>query len=295
MAVAAQLPVGPGGMLAGVEQIVGNECAGVVVGHAHVFLGECLGIGTASLDEVEVRGLVHFLALIVGGELGLEFGQEALVERVLERHAVERKALGVSLMTDLLHEGVEEVAAAAVRAEDLRRSAPCDAGVGDGVEFARVGMQGELVQDAVAALAGLGVGIAGHAVQPQAVGHGQHVGAVAVVVDGALAEIIGTGLQDAGKRFAILQKEPGLDVIARADPGIQPRARQRLAAHQAVGRRPRPPDLAALLRDLEPRVVPHPCGLVGQQQRAGGGYVLRASHGATAGLPPPRSCGASRA
>ncbi len=136
---------------------------------------------------------------------------------------MQAKALGVALFLYLAHEAIKEVAAAAVGAEDFDTAAPGNAGVGYGVELARVRMQRKLIQHAVAAFAGLGIGVRAHAVEPEAVGHRQHIGRVALFIHRLLAQVFGAHLQDVGKVLAILQKEPCLNLIAARDPGIQPR------------------------------------------------------------------------
>ena len=260
-----------------VQHLIGDERGRVVRRNAHVLLVERLLVGAARLDEVEIGGLVHRLAFVALGELRLELGQEAVVEGVLECDLVEAELLRVAGL-DLVDELLEERVAAAGRGEDLEFAAPRDARIGDGVELARVGMQGELVEDAVAALARLGVGVRGHRVDAQPVAHLQHVGRRALAVDHALAEVLRARVENAGEGLAVLEEEPRLDLVAARNPRIELGGLERLAADQPVGRRPRPPDLTALDRQLQARRILHPPFLVRQEQ----GVLrldLRVSHG----------------
>ena len=142
---------------AAVYQVEADERVAVARRHAHVLLEERLLVRAALADEVEILVLVHLLALVVGRQLRLELVEEALVKRVAQRDPVEREVLRVAAVLDLLDERLEVVRLAARRREDLQLPAPRDARVGDAVEEAQVRVQRRLVDDAVAALASLGV------------------------------------------------------------------------------------------------------------------------------------------
>src|SRR6185436_12910251 len=170
-------------VFAGGDVVEREESGGVITGLAHVLLEKALLVGTALLDEVEVIGFIHLLAWIFRGELLLEFVEEPLIEGVLEIDGVQREAFGVAVVLNLLDKFVEVVVGAAMGGEDFERAAPGNAGVSDGVELLGIGMEGEFVEDAVAAFAGVRVGSAGHGVDVQFVGQSEDVGGMALVID----------------------------------------------------------------------------------------------------------------
>ncbi len=104
--------------------------------------------------------------------------------------------------------------------EDFEGAAPGDARIGDGVEAAGVFVEGEFVEDAVAALAGLGVGAAGHAVDAAAAGELEDEGGGAFFVEGGFAEEGGAGVEEGGEALAVVEEEAGLQLVAAGDPGV---------------------------------------------------------------------------
>ena len=126
------------------------------------------------------------------------------------------------------------------------------------------------VQHAAAALAGLSVGVTRHAVDAALVCHAQHVGRLlGGGVDHLLAEILGSQLQHVGPQLAVFDEEPGLHLIARADPLVIARALLGRAPHAGIGGGPRPADLARLLGHLQAAVIVDPARLRGQEDRLG--------------------------
>lgn len=224
----------------------GVEEEGVVVGGlAHVFLEEGFVVGGGVADEVEVGGVVHELPWVIWGEFLFEFEEEALVEGVLEGYAVEGDGFGVVVEGDFLDEVVEEVVVAAVGGDDFELAAPGDAGVGDGVEELGVGVEGEFVEDAGAAFAGLGVWVGGEGVDVGVVvemeGEGGGAGVVGedIGVDGGGGDIEGFG-----EGFAVFDEEASLGFVAGGDPGVEAVDVEGLAADEGVCGGPGHADLA---------------------------------------------------
>ena len=200
----------------------------------------------------------------------MEFGEEAVVEGVLEGDAVEGEIFRVAAVAGFDDELVEIILRAAVGGEDFELAAPGDAGIGDGVEVARVGVEGEFVEDAGAALAGLGVGVGGEGVDVRAVGKGEGVGGGAEIrgEDGGAAGAGGL-VEDAGELAAVFEEEAGLDFIARGDPGVEAGAGFGLAADEGIGGGPGHADLAGFFEEFEARAVGNPAALVGEEEHGG--------------------------
>lgn len=129
-----------------------------------------LVIGAARADKIKIRRLIHLHALVALRQLGLQLGQEALVQRVLQRHPVQAESFFVPAVPRFRDQLGEKVGVAPVGGKDFELPAPSDAGVSDVVKFLWIRMQGELIEHAVAALARLRVRIAAHAVDAQPVG-----------------------------------------------------------------------------------------------------------------------------
>src|SRR3954462_11850020 len=104
-------------------------------------------------------------------------------------------------------------------------------------------MEGEFVEDAVAALAGVGVAAAGHGVDVQFVGESEDVGGMALVIDEVRAQIEGAQVERVSEVFAVVDEELGLEFIARGNPAIVARLVQALAQDQAASGGPSPSDL----------------------------------------------------
>ena len=240
---------------------------------------EALLVRAPGAHEVEVSRFIHLLPFVILRQLALQFIKESLVEDVLERDGVEGEAFRVPLVLHLLKELVEEVVRAAMGREDFQLAAPGNTGICDGVELARVGVQGELVEDAVTTLARLGIGITGERMRPEAIVEPEDVGRVALLIDDLLAEILGTRLQDIGKAFEVFQEEAGLHVITGGDPRVEAGVFLGLAPDDAVGARPGPTDLAGLLGNLQPRAILDPCRLIRQEHGVGGWFDFGVSHG----------------
>ena len=179
---------------------------------------------------------------------------------------MEREPFGVAVVLNLLDEFVEIVVGAAMGGEDFERAAPGDAGVGDGVELLWVGMEGEFVEDAVTAFAGVTVGSAGHGMDVQFVGESEDVGGMALVIDEVRAQIEGAQVERVSEVFAVVDEEFSLEFIARGNPAIVARLVQALAQDQAASGGPSPSDLAGLLGEFEAGVVVDPFCLIGEEQ-----------------------------
>ena len=258
-------------ILGGGEEVPGEEGGGFVGGLAHVFLEEGFVVGAGVADEVVIGGVVHGEAGIAGRELGLELGEEALVEGVLEGDAVEGEFLGVAAVAGFGDEGVEVVGGAAVGGEDFELAAPGDAGVGNGVEFAGVGVEGEFVEEARAAFAGLGVGVGGEGVEAGVVGEVEGgggealgVGEDGVIFTGGMGA--GGAVEDGGEFLGVVEEEAGLGGVAGGDPGVEAVMGVGLAGDEGVGGGPGHADLAGFLEELEAAAVEDPGALVGEEE-----------------------------
>ena len=152
----------------------------------------------------------------------------------------------------------------AVGADHSHAAAPGDTGVSDGVQFAGIFVQGELVQKTVAPLARLCVRIAGHGIDAAPVGESDDV-SLGLVHD-FHAQILHGGIDDSGEGFAVVQKQPGLNLIPAGDPGVQSCVRHAFSANQIVRARPGDPDLTGFFHEFQAGVVQHPVSLVGEQQ-----------------------------
>ena len=109
---------------------------------------------------------------------------------------------------------IEKISAPAVRGDDFELPAPGDARIRDRVQFARVFMQRELVEQTVAAFARLRVRIRAHRIDFDARGEPQNERGRAGGVQYLCAEILRGDVQDFRKFEAVIQKQPRLDVIA---------------------------------------------------------------------------------
>jgi len=258
------------GVFGGGEEVPREEGGGFVGGVAEVFLLEGFLVGAGGADEVEVGGVVEGAAGVVGGEFGLEFGEEAVVERVLQSDAMEGEVFGVAAVAGFDDELVEIILRAAVGGEDFELAAPSDAGVGDGVEVAGVGVEGKFVEDAGAAFAGLGVGVGGEGVEGGAVDEGEGEGGGAKIFgkDGGAGGASGL-VEDAGEFAAVFEEEAGLDFVAGGDPGVEAGGGFGLAADEGVGGGPGHADLAGFFEEFEAGAVGDPAALVGEEEHGG--------------------------
>src|SRR5689334_1555341 len=112
-------------------------------------------------------------------------------------------------------------------------------------------MQSELIEDAVPALAGMGIGAAGHGMNVQFVGQSEDVGGVALIVDQVRAEITSAEVQALGEAFAVANEEFGLEFVAGGNPGIVTGLTPTFANDEPAGRGPGPADLSGFLGQLE--------------------------------------------
>lgn len=262
-----EFPGGVFGVFGGVDEGGVEEEGGVVGGLAHEFLEEGLVIGAGVADEVEVGVVVHGLARVVEGEFGFEFGEEALVEGVLEGDAVEGDGFGVTVEGDFLDEEVEEVVGAAVGGDDFEVTAPGDAWVGDGVEGVGGGVEGEFVEEARAAFTGLGVGVGGEGVDVGIVGEFEgEGGGVGVVREDGGAEGGGGDVEGVGEGFAVLDEEAGLGVVLGGDPGVEAVGGGGLFTDEVVGGGPGHADLTGFFHDFDTGGILDPAGLVGEEE-----------------------------
>lgn len=245
----------------------GEEEGVVVGGLAHEFLEEGFVVGGGGADEVEVLGVVHELAGVVWGEFEFNFGEEALVEGVLEGDAVEGDVFGVVAEGDFLDEFVEVVVVAAVGGDDFELAAPGDAWEGDGEEAFGVGVEGEFVEEAVAAFAGLGIGVGGEGVDEGVVvefeGEG---GGAGVVGEDVGAEGGGGDVEGVGEGFAVVEEEAGLGFVAGGDPGVEAVRGGGLFADEGVGGGPGHTDLARFFHDFDAGFVLDPALLEGEEE-----------------------------
>jgi hypothetical protein len=162
----------------------------------------------------------------------------------LQGDAVQADLLGVAASRASRTRLLKKLLRAAVRGDDLHAAAPGDTGVGNGPHLALLTVQGELVQDAAAALAGLCIWVAAHAVDAPAAGELQHVGAVLFVgIDHDLAQVLGGHAHDAGPQLAVFDEQARLDVVAAADPLVKARALRGCALVGTVGGGPADADL----------------------------------------------------
>ena len=133
---------------------------------------------------------------------------------------MEAEIFRVAAVLDFFDEGVEIIVGAAMSGEDFERTAPGDAGIGDGVEFMGIGMEGEFVEDAIAAFAGLGVGIGGKGMDAATSDELKSVDGVTAVFGLAAFDGLGDDLEVFEEMFAIFEEELGLDLVAAGDPGV---------------------------------------------------------------------------
>lgn len=273
-------PVGALRIFGGGDQVIFQKRRIVVGGLAHIFLKETLLVGATGLHPGEIFRLVHILTLVIGGQRLLEFPQETGVQRILKGDRVQANALGVAAFLHLADELVEEIVRPAVRGHQLHRTAPGDAGIGDRPQLPVVRVKRELVEDAPAALARLGVGVRTHRMNAAPVGKGQHIGCLVLVgVDHLFAEIARGDIHRLRPQLAILQKEPRLNIVARRHPLIVARALDGGAFVGRIGRRPGDTDLPRLLHQLQARIVPDPLRLEIEEDRAGiGGQDASPTH-----------------
>ena len=170
----------------------------------------------------------------------------------------------VAFFPDLGDQLIEEVMTSAVGADHCHAAAPGDAGISDGVQFAGIFVQGEFVQKTVAPLARLGIRATGHGVEAAPVGEPDDVSFG--LVHNFHAQILHGGVDDPGERFAVIQEQPGLNLIPAGNPGVQSCARHAFSANQIVCARPGDPDLTGFFHEFQAGVVQHPISLVGEQQ-----------------------------
>ena len=128
--------------------------------------------------------------------------------------------LRIAFLADLRDELVEKIMAAAMRRNHFELTAPGDARICDRVEFARILVQGEFVQQTVAALARLGIRTGTHGVDFYPGTEAQHVTGGCVVFQQTAGKVFCHDIQHPREGFAVLQEQPCLDLIAGGDPGV---------------------------------------------------------------------------
>jgi len=117
-----------------------------------------------------------------------------------------------------------------VRGKDFQATAPADSRESDLIEFARIRMQRELVQDTIAALAGLRVRVAAHGMSAQAVCETERVRGVTIAVDHGLPKIGGCYIKNVCEALGVLQEQLRLHFVAACNPGVQSRSFAQLLA-----------------------------------------------------------------
>ena len=93
------------------------------------------------------------------------------------------------------------------------------------------------------------------------------------------AEAALASLRDGSKTPAVVEKQPGLDLIAAGNPAVKPCVGQSLAPDQGIRASPGDPDLAGFFHNFDPGGIQHPAPLVSQQQRIGVRLDFGVSHG----------------
>jgi hypothetical protein len=135
-------------------------------------------------------------------------------------------------------------------------------GLRDPVEQTLVGMEGELVEFDVTALASEGVGIGGDAVDAATIGKFEDAGGnILVVIEDNDAEINGGEVEEVGPVFAVLKVEFGLGFVAGGNPDIEERALPGDEENGVVGVGVGDADLAGFLDDFERGEIEDPVGL----------------------------------
>lgn len=218
----AALPVFPGGIMAASNEVGGEEGGVVVGGLAEVFLlpGLLIGAGVAGELEEVIGGEV--LAWIGLCEARLEAVEKAVADGVGKGYGVDGGGVRGGVLTGLFDQCMEKVVTAAMGGDDGEGSSPGEAWGGDGVEAFGVGVEGEFVEDAGAALAGLGVGVGGEAMDAATVGEGEGEEAGGLCgVEGVVAIGVSGLVEDGGKGADVLEEEAGLQLVAGGDPGIE--------------------------------------------------------------------------
>jgi hypothetical protein len=150
-----------------------------------------------------------------------------------------------------------------VGGQDLQLPSPRKARRGNGIQAARIGVQGELVQNARPPLASLGVHAGGERAHGPAIGQPDAV--CARPVGQTLAKVPRRHIQHPRPARAVLDEETPLNLVAAGHPYIMPRTGQTRRANGPVCRRPRHAHLPGLLHDLHARAVDDPPPLVRQE------------------------------
>lgn len=133
-------------------------------------------------------------------------------------------------------------------------------------------MEGEFVEEAGAAFAGLGVGVGGEGVDGGVVGEGEDEGGGAGIFgEEGGAEGRGGGVEDVGEGFAVFEEELGLFFVLGGDPGVEVVIGGGVAADEGVGGGPGHADLAGFFHDFDLGGVLDPALLVGEEEGGGGG------------------------
>ncbi len=252
----------------GGDEVVAKEGGGFVGGDAHVFLVENFLVTAFDSFVVEVLGFVHLLDVMVVREGALDFVEAAFVEEVLEGVFVVAEAARVGVVFDLHHEAMELGVGAAWGGKDFDVAAPVGAGHGDGEEFFLLFVEGEFVEDAVAAFAGLSVGIGGEGVDAVAVGEVD-----AVLGDGfdeAIAEA--AELEEVGAPNDVFDEKASLGLVGAAHPGVDVARAvtevEGVAEHGEFG----PAELAAFDAKFARGIVKDPLGLCGKEVAGGADF-----------------------
>ena len=218
------------------DHLVTQKRARIVRWHAHVLLQKTLLVRTAALDKVEVVPLVHLLTLVVRRELRLQAVQKTVLQRVFQRHTVQRYLLRIPFFAHFGDELVEKIVASAVCRHHLQLTAPGDARIGDRIELARVLVQRELVQQTVPALARLRIRRTRHRVDFHAARKLEHVGLR--IADQIDPEVPARSVQSPRKMLAVLQKQPRLNLVPARHPRIIARSRKSFAPDKRIRARP---------------------------------------------------------
>jgi hypothetical protein len=255
---------------AGGDEVVAEEGRLVIAGLAEVFLVPGFFVGTTVAKGLKEIVVGPFEAVVAGvglAPLGFEFFEEALLNGVEDGDVVEAEMFGVSLVQNLVEELVEEVGGAAMGGDNVHAPAPDGAGEADGKELAIGGVEGEFVEDAVAAFAGLGVGVGTEGVNGATVVEGENVGGDFLSgVQEAFTHLAAGEVEEARPLGAIGAEEPGLESVAAADPGVGAVGFEAGPGDEVEGGGKADADLAGFDHETLGGRVLDPAGLVGEEE-----------------------------
>lgn len=214
---------------------------------------------------IEVFGFVHLLGGMVIGKGTLDFVEESFFEGFLQGDFVEAEFFRVGVVFDLHLEAVEKFVGAARSREYLELAFPVGARKGNGEEFFLLFVEGEFVDDAIAAFAGLGVGIGGEGVDARAVGE------VEAVLGGGLDEamVAAEPGEEVDVVACVFEKEFGIGLVATGGPGVEAMVEVADVVDVAEHGDPRPAELTGFDAKFERRIVEDPCELAGKEKSDG--------------------------